>query len=92
MLKEAHAEKSRLMESRVRLTGARRQQVVSTELPSACSTPSPSTRCTPSPSAYINFTVKVCISQVWPGRLGQATAAQPLEHRQLSLCSTMRFL
>ncbi|XP_051012264.1 pleckstrin homology-like domain family B member 1 isoform X4 [Acomys russatus] len=27
MLKEAHAEKSRLMESRVRLTGARRQQV-----------------------------------------------------------------
>lgn len=34
MLKEAHAEKSRLMESRVRLTGARRQQVVSTELPS----------------------------------------------------------
>lgn len=38
MLKEAHAEKSRLMESRVRLTGARRQQVVS-----LCSTPSPST-------------------------------------------------
>lgn len=35
MLKEAHAEKSRLMESRVRLTGARRQQVVSIELPSA---------------------------------------------------------
>lgn len=47
MLKEAHAEKSRLMESRVRLTGARRQQVVSTELPSACRTPSPSAHRTP---------------------------------------------
>lgn len=41
MLKEAHAEKSRLMESRVRLTGARRQQVVSTELPSAFQCPEP---------------------------------------------------
>lgn len=92
MLKEAHAEKSRLMESRVRLTGARRQQVVSTELPSACRTPSPSTCCTPSPSAHINFLVKVCISQVWPGRLGQATASQPLEHGQLSLRPALCFL
>lgn len=39
MLREAHAEKSRLMESRVRLTGTRRQQVVSTELPSAFPVP-----------------------------------------------------
>lgn len=69
LLKEAHAEKSRLMESRVRLTGARRQQVVSTELPSACQC----LHCTPGPSTHINSTMKVCISQVWHGRLGQAS-------------------
>lgn len=67
MLKEAHAEKSRLMESRVRLTGTRRQQVVSTELPSAfqclC--------CTPRPSIHINWTVKVCISQSGVGGSGR---------------------
>lgn len=54
MLKEAHAEKSRLMESRVRLTGARRQQVVSTELPSAFPCP----YSTPSPSTCISYAVK----------------------------------
>ena len=55
MLKEAHAEKSRLMESRVRLTGARRQQVVSTELPSAfqCLHSTPK-----SPSTLVSYTVK----------------------------------